>query len=51
MACNTELNMLSDVVVKKSTGMYAPGAVRTYGLLEWPGLMPLLDRKGSNFRD
>jgi ribulose-5-phosphate 4-epimerase/fuculose-1-phosphate aldolase len=51
MACNSELNVLSDAVVAKSTSMYAPGAVRPYGLLEWPGLLRLLDRKGSNFRD
>jgi ribulose-5-phosphate 4-epimerase/fuculose-1-phosphate aldolase len=51
MACNTELNALPKAVVEKSTAMYAPGAVRSYGLLEWPGLLRLLERKGSNFRD
>jgi ribulose-5-phosphate 4-epimerase/fuculose-1-phosphate aldolase len=51
MACNTELNVLPEAMVAKSTSMYAPGAVRPYGLLEWPGLLRLLERKGSNFRD
>jgi ribulose-5-phosphate 4-epimerase/fuculose-1-phosphate aldolase len=44
LACNTELNELSPNVVEKSTAMYAPGAVRPYGLLEWPALLRRLDR-------
>jgi ribulose-5-phosphate 4-epimerase/fuculose-1-phosphate aldolase len=51
MACNTELNTLSDTVVAKSTAMYAPGAVRPYGLLEWPALLRLLDRKDPSYRE
>ena len=51
MACNTELNTLSDTVVEKSTAMYAPGAVRPYGLLEWPALLRLLDRKDPSYRE
>jgi ribulose-5-phosphate 4-epimerase/fuculose-1-phosphate aldolase len=49
MACNTELNTLSDAVVEKSAAMYAPGAVRPYGLLEWPALLRLLDRKDPSY--
>jgi ribulose-5-phosphate 4-epimerase/fuculose-1-phosphate aldolase len=51
MACNTELNTLSEAVVEKSTAMYAPGAVRRYGLLEWPALLRLLDRKDPTYRE
>ena len=51
MACNTELNVLPDAVVEKSTSMYAPNAVRPYGLLEWHGLMRLLDRKDPSWRE
>jgi ribulose-5-phosphate 4-epimerase/fuculose-1-phosphate aldolase len=51
LACNTELNVLSPAVVEKSTAMYAPGAVRPYGLLEWPALLRLLDRKDSGYRE
>jgi ribulose-5-phosphate 4-epimerase/fuculose-1-phosphate aldolase len=51
MACNTELNTLPEAVVEKSTAMYAPGAVRPYGLLEWPALLRLLDRKDPSYRE
>lgn len=50
MACNTALNTLSEAVIDKSTAMYAPGAVRPYGLLEWAGLLRLLDRKDPSYR-
>ena len=51
MACNTELNVLPDEVVEKSTAMYAPNTVRPYGLLEWHGLLRLLDRKDPSYRE
>jgi ribulose-5-phosphate 4-epimerase/fuculose-1-phosphate aldolase len=50
MACNAELNELSEEVVATSAAMYAPGAVRRYGLLEWPGLLRRLDRLDPSFR-
>jgi len=43
--------MLPDEVVEKSTAMYAPNAVRPYGLLEWHGLLRLLDRKDPSYRE
>lgn len=49
MACNTELNLLPDSVVEKSVDMYSPKAVRRYGLLEWPGLLRMLDRKDPSY--
>jgi len=51
MACNTELNILSDEIVDKSVAMYKPGVVRPYGLLEWHGLLRLLDRKDPSYRE
>jgi ribulose-5-phosphate 4-epimerase/fuculose-1-phosphate aldolase len=51
MACNTELNVLPRAIVDKSVAMYAPGAVRPYGLLEWPALLRLLDRKDPSYRE
>lgn len=51
MACNTELNVLPQSVVEKSVAMYAPGAVRPYGVLEWPALLRLLDRKDPSYRE
>jgi len=50
MACNTELNLMPDDVVKRSAAMYAPGAVRRYGLLEWPALLRRLDRRDPSYR-
>jgi len=51
MACNTEINVLPSSVVDKSVAMYAPGAVRPYGLLEWPALLRQLDRKDPSYRE
>ena len=50
MACNTELNMLPDEVVEKAVAMYDP-AIRPYGLLEWPALLRMLDKKDPSYRD
>jgi ribulose-5-phosphate 4-epimerase/fuculose-1-phosphate aldolase len=51
MACNTELEMPSPEVVEKSCAMYAPGASRTYGPLEWQGLMRRIDAVDTSWRD
>jgi ribulose-5-phosphate 4-epimerase/fuculose-1-phosphate aldolase len=51
MACNTPLEMPSEEVVAKSCAMYAPGHSRTYGPLEWQGLLRMLDRTDPGFRD
>jgi ribulose-5-phosphate 4-epimerase/fuculose-1-phosphate aldolase len=50
MACNTPLNELPADVVDKSVGMYGEGAVRPYGILEWPALLRMLDRKDPSYR-
>jgi len=51
MACNTALNVLPPSIVERSAAMYAPGAVRPYGLLEWPALLRALDRKDASYRE
>ncbi len=51
MACNTPLNELSQPVIDKTTSMYAPGATRRYGLVEWHGLLRMLDRRDRSYRD
>lgn len=51
MACNTPLNEISETAVRKSVAMYDPSVVRSYGLLEWPGLLRKLDRIDSSYRD
>lgn len=50
MSCGVPLNELSDEVVAKSTAMYAPGATRRYGLLEWAGLLKRLDRIDPSYK-
>ena len=51
MSCNTPLNTLPQAIVDKSAAMYAPGATRTYGRKEWPGLLRMLDRRDSSWRE
>ncbi len=51
MACNTELDMPTPEIVARSAAMYAPGASRRYGLLEWPALLRKLDRTDPGYRD
>ena len=50
MACNTPLNSLPQTVVDKAVAMYEPGVIRPYGLLEWNGLLRMLDRRGTEWR-
>jgi ribulose-5-phosphate 4-epimerase/fuculose-1-phosphate aldolase len=51
MACNTEVNLLPPEIVDKATAMYDPSVIRPYGLLEWPALLRLLDRKDPSYRE
>ena len=51
MACNTPLNILPQHIVNKAVALYDPGVIRPYGLLEWKGLLRMLDRRDPGFRD
>ena len=42
--------MPSDEVMEKSCALYVPGHSRTYGPLEWPGLLRMPDRTDPGFR-
>ncbi len=50
MACNTRLHMPQPEVIKLTAHLYKPATRRPYGLLEWPGLLRMLDRKDSSYR-
>jgi len=51
MACNTELNLLSQEVVDRATHLYSPEVVRPYGVLEWPALLRQLDARDDSYRN
>jgi ribulose-5-phosphate 4-epimerase/fuculose-1-phosphate aldolase len=51
LACNRPLNEVPQSVIDKATAMYAPGATRRYGLLEWQGLLRTLDRRDPSYCD
>ncbi len=51
MACNTRINELAPEVIAKSCALYAPGAGRRYGPLEWRGLLRRLDRLDRSYRE
>ena len=50
MACNAKLNELPQAVIDKAVAMYDPKVSRTYGALEWPGLLRQLDQKDTSYR-
>jgi ribulose-5-phosphate 4-epimerase/fuculose-1-phosphate aldolase len=49
MACNAELNHMPPEVVEKAVAMYPPS--RRYGILEWPALLRMLDKKDPSYRE
>src|SRR5581483_11007837 len=51
MACNAELNLLSQEVIEHATHMYSSEVVRPYGLLEWPALLRQLDDRDDSYRN
>ena len=51
MACNGELNIPSADVQKKTAHLYAPTTRRPFGILEWPAMLRLLDRRDPGYRD
>ena len=51
MACNTPLNPVSNEVLEATWNQYQPGTRRPYGVMEWPALLRLLDRKDPSFRE
>jgi ribulose-5-phosphate 4-epimerase/fuculose-1-phosphate aldolase len=51
MAANTELNTPKEKVIELSMHQYRPETRRRYGLLEWPAMLRLLDRRDSSWRN
>lgn len=50
MAARTELNLPSDAVVAHATHLYDPATRRPFGVLEWPAMLRLLDRRDPSWR-
>ena len=51
MAARTELGFPSDEVVAHATHLYDPATRRPFGVLEWPAMLRLLDRRDPSWRD
>jgi ribulose-5-phosphate 4-epimerase/fuculose-1-phosphate aldolase len=51
MACNTPLQSVSQQVLDETFMNYQPQTRRPYGVMEWPGLLRMLDRIDPSFRD
>ena len=51
MSCGTELIVPSDEVVRRTNHVYRPEVRRRYGLLEWPAMRRMLDRRDTSYRD
>lgn len=50
MACNTELHFPSEEVVAHTAHLYKPATRRPYGVLEWPAMLRMLDRRDPSYR-
>jgi len=50
MACNTPLHLPASAVVELTNHLYKPTTRRPFGLLEWPALLRLLDRRDNSYR-
>lgn len=51
MACNTPLKVPPDQVVRHTNHLYKPTTRRPFGLMEWPALLRMLDRRDPSYRD
>ncbi len=51
MAARTELTLPPPEVVAHATHLYQPGTRRPFGVLEWPAMLRLLDRRDPSWRD
>ncbi len=51
MAARTELTMPPPDVVAHAAHLYQPGTRRRFGILEWPAMLRMLDRRDPTWRD
>ncbi|GAA5236032.1 class II aldolase/adducin family protein [Verticiella sediminum] len=49
MACGTELVIPSDEVKERTAHLFRPETRRPYGILEWPALLRLLERRNPGY--
>jgi ribulose-5-phosphate 4-epimerase/fuculose-1-phosphate aldolase len=50
MSTGTELVMPSPAVIERTNHLYKPTTRRPWGVLEWPGLLRMLDRRDPSYR-
>jgi ribulose-5-phosphate 4-epimerase/fuculose-1-phosphate aldolase len=51
LACNTPLQLPPQHVIEKTAHLYEPHVRRPYGVMEWPAMLRLLDRRDTSYRD
>ncbi len=51
MGAGTELVMPKPAVVEHAVHLYRPGTRRPYGVMEWPAMLRLLDRRDPSWRE
>ena len=51
MAARAELTMPDPATVEHAVHQYQPGTRRPFGVLEWPAMLRLLDRRDPSWRD
>jgi ribulose-5-phosphate 4-epimerase/fuculose-1-phosphate aldolase len=51
MACNTPLHLPTEPVVQLTNHLYKPETRPTFGVLEWPALLRMMDRRDPSFRE
>lgn len=51
LACNTTLHLPPQHVIDKTAHQFEPHVRRPYGIMEWPAMIRLLDRRDTSYRD
>jgi ribulose-5-phosphate 4-epimerase/fuculose-1-phosphate aldolase len=51
LACNTPLHLPPQDVIDKTAHLFEPHVRRPYGIMEWPAMLRLLDRRDTSYRD
>jgi ribulose-5-phosphate 4-epimerase/fuculose-1-phosphate aldolase len=51
LACNTPLHLPPQAVIDKTAHQFEPHVRRPYGIMEWPAMLRLLDRRDTSYRD
>lgn len=51
LACNAALIVPPQQVIEKTANQFEPHVRRPYGIMEWPAMLRLLDRRDTSYRD